>query len=223
MKLKPFVDKLHNSSEYKEFQQQYKDAYMAAGFFVLDLEAGKNIHQIDYYIPAEKKVAAFTIDHGITMQKLSLINSKIPEKLDLITKVDLDALKGILEDEMKNRSITEEIKKIIAVIQKIEGKTLWNLNCVLSGMGILRAHVDDESRTVLKMEKASILDYIKRISPQDMQKMSQQAPQPEAPGAPEAKEQDSTKEKLKKLEALEAAIAKEKKALLEQEKKKEKK
>ena len=30
-------------------------------------------------------------------------------------------------------------------------------------MEILKAHVDDESETILSMEKASILDYIKRM------------------------------------------------------------
>ena len=164
MKIKPYITKLGASKEYKTFQKKYDDAFMMAGFFILDFETGKNLHQIDYYVPSEKKIAAFTIDGGVTMQMLDMINSKIiPEKLDIKTNIDLDALHGILEDEMKNRSITEEIKKIIAILQTIEGKKVWNLNCVLSGMGILKAHVDDESQTVLKMEKASILDYIKKM------------------------------------------------------------
>lgn len=215
MKIKPYVTKLSNSSEFKDFASKNKDAYVAAGFFVIDFESGKNIHQIDYYIPKEKKVAAFTIDHGVTVQVLALMNSKVPEKLDLATKIDLDALKGILEDEMKNRSITEDIKKIIAVVQNIDGKKLWNLNCVLSGMGILRAHVDDDSKTVLKMEKASILDYIKRISPQDLQKMAGQQGKPEE----KVEDADSKKERLKKLEELEVAIAREKKEILEEDSK----
>ena len=30
-------------------------------------------------------------------------------------------------------------------------------------MEILKAHIDDESKTILKMEKASVLDYIKKV------------------------------------------------------------
>ena len=102
---------------------------------------------------------------------------KKPEKLDIKTKIDLDALKGILEDEMKNRNFTENIKKCVAVIQMVDGKKLWVLNCVLSGMEILKAHVDDESSTVLKMEKASMLDYIKKMPamPQQNQKPDKEA------------------------------------------------
>lgn len=164
MKIKPYVEKLNSSSVYKDFQKKYGDAFMIAGFFILDLETGDNLHQIDYYVPSEKKIAAFTLDKGVTVQMLEMMNNRlVPEKLDIKTNIDLDALHGILEDEMKNRSITEDIKKIIAILQTIDGKKIWNLNCVLSGMGILKAHIDDESKTVLKMEKASILDYVKRM------------------------------------------------------------
>ncbi|MEK6855706.1 MAG: hypothetical protein AABX66_00960 [Nanoarchaeota archaeon] len=221
MKIKPYVEKLYASTEYKSFQKEHSGAYITAGFFVLDLEAGKHIHQIDFYVPKEKKVAAFTLDHGITMQMLALINSKVPEKLDIQTKIDLGALKGILDDEMKNRNITEEIKKIIAVLQNIEGKKIWNINCVLSGMGILRAHIEDDTQTVLKMEKASIMDYIRKMNPADLQKMksqvgansTQEEVQPN--NQPEKNTKADPKEKLKQLEALEQAIEKEKKQIQE--------
>jgi len=163
MKIQPYIEKLESSKEYSEFQERYKDAFLVAGFFILDLESGKNMHQIDYYLPSEKKVAAFTLDDEIVVQILETMNEKVPEKLDIRTNIDLDALEGILEDEMKNRNITEKIKKIIAVIQNIEGKKVWNLNCVLTGMDLLKAHVDDESKTVLKMEKSSIMDYMKKM------------------------------------------------------------
>ena len=55
MKIKPYIEKLNSSGEYKKFVDKYKDAYLAAGFFIIDFEQGNNIHQIDYYIPSEKK------------------------------------------------------------------------------------------------------------------------------------------------------------------------
>ncbi|MDP4039671.1 MAG: hypothetical protein Q8P57_03775 [Candidatus Pacearchaeota archaeon] len=163
MKIQPYIEKLENSREYKQFQIKHKDAFLVAGFFVMDFETGINIHQIDYFIPKEKKVAAFTLDDDVELRVLETMNEKIPEKLNIQTNVDLDAIKGILEDEMKNRNITEKIKKVIAVVQTIDGKKIWLLNCILSGMEILKAHVDDESRTVLSMEKTSIMDYVKKV------------------------------------------------------------
>jgi len=163
MKIGPYVEKLNNSQGFKEFRSKYKDAFLVAGFFVLDFETGQNLHQIDYYIPSEKKVAAFTLDKKVILQILDTMSEKVPEKLDLPTNIDLEALRGILEDEMKNRNMTEQIRKIIAVIQNVKGTKMWILNCILSGMEILKAHVDDSTKTVLKMEKASVLDYVKKI------------------------------------------------------------
>ncbi len=200
MKIQPYIDKLSSSKEYKNFQKKYPDAYLIAGFFVLDLEQGMNIHQIDYYIPSQKKIAAFTLDGGVSVQVLDTMNSKIPEPLNIKTNVDLDALEGILHDEMKNRNMTEDIKKIIAVLQNIGGKKIWNLNCILSGMEILKTHVEDESQTVLKMERTSMLELIKKVSPQALQALS---------GSQEVKPEDE----LQKLDKLSLEIEKEKEKL----------
>src|SRR3989344_7512499 len=125
MKLKPYIKKLNSSLEYKKFIESNKDAFLVAGFFVLDLEMGNNIHQIDFYVPSKKKFAAFTLDGKVDLKLIDTMSKKVPEKLDIKTNIDLDALKGILEDEMKNRSITEDIKKIIAIVQTIDGKKAW--------------------------------------------------------------------------------------------------
>jgi len=179
MKIQPYVNRLEKSKEYKSFQKEHKNAFLSAGFFVLDFEEKKNIHQLDFYVPKEKKMAAFTLDKGVKLQLLDLVNEKVPDKLDIKVKTDLDALYGILEDEMKNRSITENIKKIVAVLQNIDGKRLWNLTCILSGMEILRSHVDDETRSVLKMEKFSMMDLVKKVPGSalaQMQKTKMQMP-----------------------------------------------
>lgn len=164
MKIQPYIQKLETSEKYRKFIKENSESFLVAGFFVLDYETGMNIHQIDYYVPSKRQVAAFALDGEVEVRLLDMIHKeKKPEKLDIKTKIDLDSLKGILEDEMKNRNFTESIKKCVAVIQMVDGKKLWVLNCVLSGMEILRAHVDDESKTVLKMEKTSMLDYIKKM------------------------------------------------------------
>ena len=206
MKIQPYVQKLENSAKYKKFRKDYSDAFLVAGFFVLDYESGVNVHQVDYYVPSKKKVAAFNLDGEIEVRLLDMMQKeKVPEKLDLKTKIDLDALKGILEDEMKNRNITETVKKCVAVIQTLNGKKLWVLNCVLSGMEILKAHVEDDSRTVLKMEKASMMDYIKKLPGTGQQaQQNQQNQQPKMSKedlAKQIEQLDKLKEQLKKEQA----------------------
>lgn len=203
MKIRPYVEKLEKSKEYLEFKQEYKDAFMAAGFFVIDFETGMNVHQIDFYVPSQKKFAAFTLDEGVNLQLMDVMpGGKKPEELDMDNNIDLDALQGILLDEMHNRGMSEEIKKMIAVIQSVDGKKIWNVNCVLSGMEILKAHVEDDSKTLLKVEKSSLMDLMKKIPAGAMQA------QPQKPMSKE----DKAKQ-LENLEKIEQEIKKEKEKL----------
>lgn len=199
MKIGPYIQKLESSKEYKEFQGKYKDHFLVAGFFVLDFENGANVHQIDYFVPKAKKVAAFTLDNKVVLQMMETMSKKTPAKLDSNIKIDLDTLQGIVEDEMKNRGISEKIKKMIAVVQNIEGKKVWNVNCILSGMDLLRSHVDDASKTVLKMEKNSMMDYIKKM-PALPNQQGQQKPASKEDIAAKIKQLDKIKEDLKKQE-----------------------
>ena len=57
MKIQPYVTKMNNSPEYKQFIKQNSDPFLAAGFLIIDYESGNNVHQIDLYVPSKKKVA----------------------------------------------------------------------------------------------------------------------------------------------------------------------
>src|SRR3989344_5428710 len=192
MKIKPYIEKLEQSEEFKNFKVKYPKSFLIAGFFVLDFDTGMNFHQIDFYLPKEKKIAAFTLDEEVKLQILDMISKdgKKPEKLDIETNIDLDALQGILVDEMHNRGISEEIKKIIAVVQNIDGKKIWNLNCILTGMEILKSHVEDEAKTVLKMDKTSVMDVMKLLPSQALVK-----------NPPKREDLEGEMENLEKMEA----------------------
>lgn len=164
MKLDHYIKRVEESPEYKKFRQDHRKAYLSAGFFVLDFEAGKNMHQVDFFIPGTKKVVTFKIDKGVSMQTSDPLKlKKKPEPVEGETNLDLDALKGIVHDEMLNRTVTSEIKKIIVVLQQEQGKKIWRLNCITGDMAILKVNVDDEKGSVLDFEKASLFDIIKKV------------------------------------------------------------
>lgn len=219
MKIQPYVTKLHSSPVFKEFQQKYSDAFLVAGFFVIDFETGKNLHQIDYYVPSKRKFAAFTLDNKVVLQLLDTLDRKMPQALDMKTNIDLEALQGIIQDEMKNRSITQSIKKMIAVLQTVEGKKVWNVNCVLSGMDLLKVHVEDASETVLKMEKSSLLDYIKRLpTPGAAEGQSQaQAGTPQVQPGETVSNKELIAKKIEQLDKLKELLKKEEIELEKQE------
>ena len=167
MKFEHYVKRLEDSSEYKKFREEHKKAYLCAGFFVLDFESNKDVHQIDFLIPGNKKIATFTLQDGIQL-KISEPMKKAKNKLEKLelkeeTNTDIDALKGIVHDEMLNRTVTGEIKKIIAVLQNKDNRKIWNLNCITADMGILKVHIDDKTSSVIEFEKASLFDFMKMI------------------------------------------------------------
>ena len=99
----------------------------------------------------------------VTSKEAEVSNKKIPGKIESEIMLDLDILKGIVEDEMKNQTITKKIHKIIAIIQNIDGKLVWNLNCITSDMGIMKVHIDDDSHSILKFDKINVFDAIKKL------------------------------------------------------------
>lgn len=169
MKFEHYLNRLKESEEFSKFKEKNPQAKLAAGFFVLDFEAGQNVHQIDFSLP-NKKVATFLLDEGVKI-KISeqTIKKKLPE-IKAKPKTDIDALKGIVEDAMKNRTVTENIRKMIAILHIMDNKLIWNIQCILDGMGILLVHVDDSDQTVLKFEKHSLMELIKPGSLQIMPK-----------------------------------------------------
>ena len=167
MKLEHYLKRVEESSEYQSFIQENPEAYLCAGFFVLDFEDGKNIYQIDYYLPHSKKIATFTLDKGVSIKLSEPLKGKFKnkklEKLRGEIKTDLEALQGIVQDEMKNRNITQELKKIIAVLQNQEEKNIWILNCITAGLGILKVHIDDDTSSILEFEKANLFDLLRKV------------------------------------------------------------
>lgn len=162
MKFSHYLSRVEESKEFKDFRKKNKKAHLCAGFFVLDFETGKNMHQVDYCLP-NRRIATFILDEGVNF-KISeqAIKKELPE-ISKNAELDLDALKGIVEDEMKNHTVTEQVKKIIAILHVLDNKLVWNLQCILSGLEILNIHIDDSDGSILKFEKHSLLEMIKTL------------------------------------------------------------
>lgn len=160
MKFEHYLKRVEESKEFKSFKGKNPKAYLCAGFFVLDFETDKHMHQIDYFMP-DNKIATFVLDDGA---KVKISEQPLKKKLPVIkndAQTDLDSLKGIVEDEMKNRTVTGRIRKMVVILHMLDDKLVWNLQCILEGLGFLSVHVDDSDQSVLKFEKFSLLDLIK--------------------------------------------------------------
>lgn len=162
MKISHYQKEIEKSKEFHKFKKEHPKSYLCAGFFVLDFENDKNVHQLDYYLSNGKIVTAI-LDNGVKIKESKQpIKKKLPE-LNQEVKIDLDALRGIVHDEMQNRSITEELKKIIAIAYISDKRVIWNLQCILNGLILLQINLDDSNQSILMFEKYSLLDMIRKV------------------------------------------------------------
>jgi len=160
MKFEHYLKELEKSSEFKKFKKENPKAYLGAGFFVIDLEGGKNTHQLDFVLP-DNKIATFILDDGVKMKISEQALKKDLKEVKQKVNTDIDALHGIAEDEMKNQTVTENIRKIIAILHMMDDKLVWNLQCILGGLGILQVHIDDSDKSILKFEKHSLMELVR--------------------------------------------------------------
>ena len=166
MKATHYIKRVKESKPFKDFMKEDSKAYLCSLFFIRDFTEKRDETQVDFYSPKKKAIVSFKVDGKIerTLNKKAetMTHKKfIPKLLNENIKMDIDEMKDTLADEMHNREMTYEIEKVLSFLNMVEGKPVWNCTGFLKGLGILQAHVDDETNTILFMEKKSFFDLIK--------------------------------------------------------------
>ena len=160
-----------NSAVFKKFKQEHPNAELIAGFFILDFLSNDNKESVDYKLPEENadKIYTFELDKNkeVVMRQDKLITSDIPNQPKLTqikseVKVDLNEIKEIAEKKAEENKITAKFHKIIAVLQNHENQLIWNLTCMLDQLIILHILINSETREIIKFERKSMMDFIKK-------------------------------------------------------------
>jgi len=152
MKIKQLLEKLYEKESYKEFIAEYTDAFLCAGFFILEI--GKTQYQLDFFIPKLKKLASFEYP----FDKVKIYDDEVTGKLNVLNeniKVDLTDLEDKIEEVKKDNDAVHKTSKIIAIL-KNEG---WNLTCLDNFMGMIRIKISS-SGEVESFEKGSLMDFM---------------------------------------------------------------
>ncbi len=161
-----YIKEVKKSQAFKDFMAEDPGAYLCSLFFMVDFnERNKEVH-VDFYSPKSKKIVSFKLGNRIERipdkDAMTMVHKKfVPKPLSEQIKMDLDALKPALTDEMRNREMTYEIEKILAFLNVADDRVMWNCTGFLKGLGLLQAHIEDSSQSVLFMDKKSLFDMIK--------------------------------------------------------------
>lgn len=169
MSFKQTYQIITNSEVFQNFKKTYPDAELCAGFFIIDFFSNDNKESIDYKVG--DKIFTFSLrdDKSIKMEEDKLMETeKNPhpslEKITPDIKADLEDIRATAQISALDNGISSKFNKIIAVLQKPnkEEKQAWNLTCMLDSLIILHIIIDSETGEVIKFERKSMMDMIKK-------------------------------------------------------------
>jgi len=165
MLLKTLKNRLEKSNEFKKFKAENPDAFLCAGFFIINLKA--NIFEYSLDFRNDKQIFTFKIPENenasilITNDEI-MDKSKPLDKITLDTNLDLEDLQEIIEEQLKLNSIKNKLEEFIAVLQNLDNQIVWNLTILCEGFTIINAIINSETRGIIKFEKRNLMDFVKK-------------------------------------------------------------
>ena len=167
MKIKDLVNELQEKDSFKKFKTENSDAYFMAGFIILNLEENSETIQLDYFIPSNKKIAAFEFPFGepkihdevISVGKSGATEGKeIPEikEQSLELKIDMDDLSSMCKEAIKENDSRLIPNKIISILKE----DIWNLTCMDNVLGIVRIKINAITGEIIYFNKGSLMDFM---------------------------------------------------------------
>ncbi len=165
MTFRQTYETITSSEVFQNFKKEFPDAEFCAGFFITDLFGNDNKKSIDFKFG--ERIFTFSINElgNIKMIEDELVkNIQFPalEPVSPDIKIDLDEIEGIEKITALDKGLSSKFSKIISVLQKYENRQVWNLTCMLEGLIILHIIVDADTGEVIKFERKSMMDLIKR-------------------------------------------------------------
>jgi len=164
MNIQFYIEKLHDSKEFKKFIKENPKAFTCSGFFVIDKEEDEkkrdNKFHFDYYIPNKKKMFSFKLEKKVEMVPVEKFDNKKPEKISIKLDFDLEKLEEIILKRMEKEGIKNKIQKIIFSLQKLKEKDFLVGTTFITGLGMLRINLDLKTMKITLFEKKSFFDLM---------------------------------------------------------------
>lgn len=166
MSIKTLIKTVEYSEEFKKFKKEHKKAVLYSAFLLIRQAFGNLIvetQQLDYWIGGEEVAEFFLDEEGNIKSKIDKLEPS-DEKNRVFTELeskifDVEQLDKLILKEIEKNSLEKtQISRIICVLQKIQGKQVWNITCII-GLTMLRFHVDMKGK-VLEVKKGSLFDVM---------------------------------------------------------------
>ncbi len=142
---------LKNSDEFKEWKGKNPETYLSYAMYVVEDEDDN--WKIGYYHKEHNKVISFDVGEKIKVEPEDKV---LKEKNKTVGKIDAGKVKHDLSDAVttavnlqKEEYATEAPKKIIAILQTLEGEQVWNITFFTQSFNTLNFKIRSESLRVI--------------------------------------------------------------------------
>ncbi len=164
-----YLKKLEKSKELQEFLKGNPKAFLCSGFFVIDNEGKDNQVHFDYYVPDKRELFSFQLEGEIKKARVDILDDKwIPEKVSNYN-FEFEDVEELIVEKMKEEKLKNKLQKILLSLQKIkpegesESKNYLIGTVFISGLGMIKVHIDLKEMKIVLFEKKSVFDMVKRV------------------------------------------------------------
>ena len=158
-----YVEKLKNSSDFKKFAKENKEAFLCGCFFIVDKEEGKDKQHFDFYIPSSTKITSFPLENGSEQIDTEIKDGKAPTKISMEHDFDFNEIEEIIQKRMEEEKIDKKIQKLLFSLQNIEGRDMFVGTIFISSLGLISATIDLEKMEIKDFKKKSFFDIMNII------------------------------------------------------------
>jgi phenylalanyl-tRNA synthetase beta subunit len=163
-----YVEKLHDSEEFKKFIKENSEAYFCSAFFTKDEEGKDNKIHVDYFIKEKAdKIFSFEIENNCKKIEVETYDGKIPEKLEADVDFDIDEVEKLIREKIEEEKIKEKFQRMMFSLQKLDGKDFLVGTVFVSMLGMLKINIDIKEMKITFFEKKSLFDMVKVIKKKD--------------------------------------------------------
>jgi len=164
--MKQFKDALgvlEKSKEFKDWKEKNPESYLSYAFFVV--EDVDSDWKIGYYHKKHEKVTSFVVGEKIKVEPEEEV---LQEKKAAVEALDVDKVKHDLSDAIalavdtqKEEYSTESPKKIIAILQTLDKKQVWNVTFLTQSFNTLNFKIKSDNLKIVEKKLQPLFQFDK--------------------------------------------------------------
>lgn len=164
MNFRFYFEKLKESKDFEKFLNEYKDAFLCSGFFIIDKKGEDNKQNLDYFVPSLNKMFTFKIHEKVELIPVEDFGKGFkPEKISEDIDFDFEKIEKLIEGKMFDEKIKNKIEKLLLSLQAKDKKNYILGTIFISGLGLLKVKIDLDKMEIVDFEKKSFFEMMKIV------------------------------------------------------------